>query len=66
MLAPGAIEASAGMFALVRLQPGESGSLTLTLLSVTGPVFVTTIVKVASAPLAIVCAFGLFVIEMLG
>ena len=65
-LAPGAIEARAGMLALVWLQFGDSGSETLTLLSVRVPVFVTTIVKVAVAPELICCDFGFFVIEIAG
>src|ERR1043165_8898336 len=45
--APGAIEASAGMSALVRLQFGVSGSTTFTSVSTVLPAFVTVIVKVA-------------------
>jgi hypothetical protein len=51
---------------LVWLQFGESGSETVTFVSVRVPVFVTTIVKFAVAPLAIVCDFGFFVIEIAG
>ena len=49
------------------LQFGESGSETLTLLRARVPVFVTVIVKLAVAPLAIVCGLpGSFVIEIAG
>jgi hypothetical protein len=53
-LAPGAIEARAEIDVLVWLQFGESGSLTVTFESVSVPVLVTTIVKFAVDPLAIV------------
>ena len=49
--AAGAIVASAGSCALVRLQPGASASVTRTFVSVTCPSFVTTIVQVAAVPL---------------
>jgi hypothetical protein len=65
-LAPGAIEASAEICALVFEQSGERGSVTFTFVSVTLPLFVTTIVKFAVPPLEIVCDFGFFVIEMAG
>ena len=51
---------------LVFAQSGESGSVTLTFSSVAPPVFVTTIVNVAVAPLLIACDFGFLVIPMLG
>jgi hypothetical protein len=65
-LAPGAIEASAASAALVFEQSDASGSVTVTFVSVTFPVFVTTIVKFAAAPDAIDCDFGFFVIEIAG
>ena len=65
-LAPGAIEASAGIVELDVLQPGARASETVTFVSVTLPVFVTVIVKFAVPPLAIVCDFGFFVIEIAG
>ena len=40
--------------------------MTRTFVSVTSPVFVTTIVNGAVAPLAMVCSFTFFVIEMPG
>src|SRR5215470_8449251 len=46
----GAIEASAGICALVRLQFGDSGSVTVTFVSVTLPVFVTVMLKCAVPP----------------
>src|SRR6478752_2371580 len=66
MLAPGAIEASSAICAFVFEQVGESGSETVTSLSASVPVFFTVIVKFAVAPDAIVCDFGLFVMEIAG
>ena len=40
--------------------------MTRTFVSVTVPVFVTTIVQVAVPPLATVCSFGFFVIAIAG
>ena len=54
------------MALLVFEQSGDSGSLTVTFVSVTLPVLVTTIVKVAVWPEPIVWPFGLFVIEIAG
>ena len=48
------------------MQFGESTSVTNTLVSVTAPVLVTSIVKFAVPPLAIVCDAGSFVIEIAG
>ena len=65
-LAPGLMEASAPIVELEALQPGAWASETVTFVSVTLPVFVTVIVKFAVPPLAIVCDFGFFVIEIAG
>ena len=54
------------MALLVFEQSGDSGSLTVTFVSVTLPVLVTTIVKVADWPLSIVWPLGLFTIEIAG
>ena len=54
------------MALLVFEQSGDSGSLTVTFVSVTLPVLVTTIVKVAGWPLSIVWPLGLFAIEIAG
>ena len=48
------------------MQFGESGSFTVTLVSVTVPVFVTVIEKFAVPPDEIVCDFGFFVIAIAG
>src|SRR5262249_35015868 len=64
--APGAIEARAGMSALVLAQFGASGSVTWTFVSVTLPVFVTTIVQTAEPPVSRVWPFGFFVIAIAG
>ena len=66
MLAPGSIWARPAIAELVFEQSGERASATRTFVSVTLPVFVTTIVNGAFAPLAIVCSFTFFVIEMPG
>jgi hypothetical protein len=65
-LAAGDIEPRAAIDALEELQFGDSGSETVTFVSVTLPVFDTTIVNVAVAPVEIVCDFGLLVIEIAG
>ncbi len=49
-----------------RLQSGASGSVTVTFVSGTSPVFVTVISKVAVAPCWIVCDFGFFRIVIAG
>ena len=54
------------MFELVFEQSGDSGSDTVTLISVTLPVFVTVIAKFAVDPLGIVWLFGFLVIEIAG
>src|SRR5262245_28947062 len=51
---------------MVRLQLGESASVTETFVSSTSPAFRTVIVKTAVPPGAIVCDFGFFVIEIAG
>ena len=48
------------------LQPVESGSVTVTLVSVTPPVFMTVIVKFAVPPESTDCAAGVFVIVIAG
>src|SRR5262249_8707631 len=50
----------------LRSQSGVSGSVTVTFVSVTLPVLVTTMVKLAVPPLGIVCDFGFLVIEIAG
>jgi hypothetical protein len=65
-VAPGAIEAKAGMSAFVRLQFGDSGSVTVTSVSTVLPVFVTVIENVAVPPTGTVCDLGFFTIAMLG
>src|SRR5438067_5381457 len=54
------------MVPIVRLQFGESGSVTVTLVSSTSPVFVTVILNVAVPPRVITCVFGSFTIEIAG
>ncbi len=51
---------------IVFAQPVESGSVTVTFVSVTVPVFVTVIVKLAAEPELIVCDAGVFVIAIAG
>jgi hypothetical protein len=60
------MDARAAMALLVFEQSGDSGSLTVTFVSVTSPVLVTTIVNVADWPLSIVWPLGFFVIEIAG
>ena len=64
--APGAIEASAGRFALVFEQPGARASATRTLVSATLPSFVTSMPNVTVEPLTTDCTSGVFEIEMCG
>ena len=64
--APGAIDASAGICAFVRLQFGDSGSVTVTFVNTVLPVFVTVIVNLAVPPTATVCDFGFFTIAIAG
>jgi hypothetical protein len=65
-LAPGAIDPRAAIVELVFEQSGESGSETLTFVSVTFPVLVTVIEKLALDRLGIVWLFGFFMIEIDG
>ena len=51
---------------IVRLQFGESGSLTVTLVRATSPVLVTVIVKFAVPPRVTVCDFGFLTIVIAG
>src|SRR5436190_1771070 len=54
------------MSVLVRAQPGLSASVTVTLVRVTSPVLVTTIVKVTVSPVVNVWVGGDLVIEIAG
>src|SRR5947207_16018065 len=54
------------MSVLVRAQPGLSASVTVTLVRVTSPVLVTTMVKVAVSPVVAVWVGGDLVIEIAG
>src|SRR6185436_13497225 len=54
------------MSALVRAQPGDSASVTTTLVRVESPSLITWIVKVAVCPLTIVCVSGDFRIVTCG
>jgi len=65
-VAPGAIDAKAGISAFVRLQFGDNGSTTCTSVKVTLPVFVTVIENVAVPPTGTVCDFGFFTIAIDG
>ena len=65
-VAPGAIDAKAGICADVRLQFGDSGSVTVTFVSTVLPTFVTVIEKVAVPPTATVWHFGFFTIAIAG
>ena len=65
-VAPGVIDAKAGMSAFVRLQPGDNGSVTVTSVNTVLPVFVTVIEKVAVPPTGTVCDLGFFTIAMPG
>jgi len=49
-VAPGAIDANAGICADVRLQFGDNGSVTVTFVNTVFPAFVTVIVNVAVPP----------------
>jgi hypothetical protein len=60
------MEARAAIVDFDWTQFGVRASATVTLRSVSPPVFVTTIVKFAVPPLEIVCDFGFFVIEIAG
>jgi hypothetical protein len=60
------VEAPGAIVPIVWSQFGVSTSVTTTFVSVTEPVLVTVIEKVAMPPLATVCVSGLFWIEIPG
>src|SRR3954453_2764627 len=62
----GAIDASAGICACVLLQFGDSGSVTVTFVSVTLPVFVTVIWNLAVPPTGRFWPFGFLTIAIAG
>src|SRR4029079_16049220 len=65
-MACGGIEARAGMYVLVRAQPGARAAVTRTFVSVTSPVLVTLIVKLAVPPLTTCCESGVFATVIAG
>jgi len=65
-VAPGAIDAKAGICAEVRLQSGDNGSDTVTFVNTVFPEFVTVIENRAVPPTATVCDFGFFTIAIAG
>ena len=63
---PGAIDASAGSSAEVRLQFRAAGSRTVTFVSVVLPTFVTVILNFALPPTGTDCVAGFFTIATAG
>src|SRR5207237_10551299 len=59
-------EAPGASVPIVRLQFGDSASVTVTLVRATSPVLVTVIVKVAAWPTVTVCDFGFLTIVIAG